>query len=175
LLIPELLAAGTIGAHAELGESLIPLFEALVRQGEGVQAGDLAMAERMLMSQAQVLGVIFNQLASKAARAKLLPQFEVYMRLALRAQNQARTTLETLALVKNPVAPAFIRQQNLAINQQVNNGLPSRGPANEEARNGVLAHAPIDRLDARAQGKAITAHPHLGTVAVVDRPEDRSR
>jgi hypothetical protein len=45
------------------------------------------------------------------------------MRLALRAQNQARATLETLSTVKNPPHPAtFVRQQNIAHGaQQVNN------------------------------------------------------
>ena len=94
------------------------------------------------------------------------------------AEEAGAAALETLALVKNPVAPAFIRQQNLAINQQVNNGLPSRGPAKEDSRNGVLivlTHGSIERMDARAPGEAIPVNPHLETVAVVDRPEDRSR
>jgi len=61
----------------------------------------------------------------------------VYLRLALKAQSQARTTVETLAEIKNPRAVAFVRQANIANGpQQVNNGsAPALGntsiPANE--------------------------------------------
>jgi hypothetical protein len=47
---------------------------------------------------------------------------ETYMRLALKAQSQCRTTLETLAGIKNPASVTFVRQANVAHGpQQVNN------------------------------------------------------
>jgi hypothetical protein len=52
---------------------------------------------------------------------------ETYLRLALKAQAQCRATLETLAEVKNPKPPTFVRQQNVAYQQQVNNGDPANG------------------------------------------------
>jgi hypothetical protein len=51
------------------------------------------------------------------------------MRMALRAQNQCRTTLETLAGIKNPPV-VYAKQANVTTGpQQINNGVaaPSRG------------------------------------------------
>ena len=42
------------------------------------------------------------------------------MKLALKAQSQCRTTLDSLASMKNPAV--HMRQTNIANNQQVNNG-----------------------------------------------------
>jgi hypothetical protein len=57
---------------------------------------------------------------------------EIYLRLALKAQNQCRMTLETLATIKNPPA-VFAKQANIAHGpQQVNNGAETLAPAREE-------------------------------------------
>lgn len=51
----------------------------------------------------------------------LVDQKDRFMRLGLKAQDQCRHTLETLAVMKNP--PVFARQANIANGpQQVNNG-----------------------------------------------------
>jgi hypothetical protein len=57
------------------------------------------------------------------ATAERLEQIQVYGHLALKAQNQCRATLATLADIKNPQAVAFIK--NTATNQQVNIGEPN--------------------------------------------------
>jgi hypothetical protein len=61
-----------------------------------------------------------------------MPNLEAFMRMALRAQAQCRTTLETLANIKNaPVV--FARQANVTTGpQQINNGTapPSRAGGN---------------------------------------------
>ena len=49
------------------------------------------------------------------------------MRLALKAQNQARTTISTLADLKRAKPPKvtnFIRQQNQGINQKIDQIIP---------------------------------------------------
>jgi len=51
------------------------------------------------------------------------------LKLALRAQNQCRATIETLSVVKNPPTATFVRQANIAAgHQQVNNGMVSALP-----------------------------------------------
>jgi hypothetical protein len=45
--------------------------------------------------------------------------------LALKAQSGSRATLRALADVKNPRQVAFVKQTNVAHNQQVNNGVVS--------------------------------------------------
>src|SRR3546814_496950 len=88
------------------------------------QGGELAEYEGMLGAQAYALNAIFLEMTRRAAMniETHLPATEQYMRLALKAQSQARTTIETLAEVKNPKAVAFVKQANIANNQQVNNG-----------------------------------------------------
>ncbi len=49
------------------------------------------------------------------------------MRLALKAQNQTRTTLQTLAELKAPKQIAFVRQANIGNQVQVNNGCGFHG------------------------------------------------
>ena len=65
---------------------------------------------------------------------------ETYMRLALKAQTQCRSTLETLAEVKYPKAATFVRQQNVAYQQQINNGDPANGNKNTSTRTPAHAH-----------------------------------
>ena len=53
---------------------------------------------------------------------------ERFMKLGLRAQNQCRSTLETLALLENPTM-VFTHQADVAHGpQQVNNNLTGREP-----------------------------------------------
>jgi len=53
---------------------------------------------------------------------------EIYLRLALKAQAQCRTTVETLVEMKNPRPVAFVSQANISNGpQQVNNGTPLAG------------------------------------------------
>lgn len=90
--------------------------------------GDLGRAEDMLVSQAHVLDAIFGDLARRAITSKYIKQFEVYLKLGLRAQSQARATWETLSALKNPPV-VYAKQANIAQLQQVNNGVP---PTNNE-------------------------------------------
>lgn len=107
-----------------------------------------------------------------------LPNLESFLRLALKAQNQCRATLETLAGIKNP--PVVIaRQANINHgngNQQVNNGTPDpsqpvhiqppsrarkkRIPPNEllEVKHGS------EKLDPRTAGKAGKQNPAMATL-----------
>ena len=88
-----------------------------------VQLGDLSEVEATLASQAVALDAIFNGLAKRAAQnmGQHIGACETYLRLALKAQSQCRATLETLAEIKYPKAATFVRQQNVAYQQQVNN------------------------------------------------------
>ena len=62
-------------------------------------------------------------LSRRAAHQEYLSQFEVNLRLALKAQAQCARALEVLAAIKNPPNVAFVRQANMAHgHQQVNNG-----------------------------------------------------
>ncbi|MDO8767752.1 MAG: hypothetical protein Q7K57_03430, partial [Burkholderiaceae bacterium] len=96
-----------------------------------VNNGNLQHCEAMLVGQAHALQSIFVSLARRAVNQEFLKQYETYLRLALKAQNQSRMTLETLAAIKNPPV-VFAKQANINQgngNQQVNNGIPASGIA----------------------------------------------
>jgi len=99
------------------------LADELAEQCGKVHGGDLKRMESMLVAQATTLDAIFNRLTQRAMGQEYLKQFETYMRLALKAQAQARATVEALAEIKNPRPVAFVRQANLGTNVQVNNGI----------------------------------------------------
>lgn len=94
-----------------------------------VQQGNMTDVEATLTAQAVALDAIFNGLAKRAAlnMGQYIGACETYLRLALKAQGQCRATLETLAEIKSPKAATFVRQQNVAYQQQVNNGSNADG------------------------------------------------
>lgn len=112
-------AKGSFGV-VELSEAVGVMREKIAK----VKAGDLSDVEATLTAQAATLDTVFNELARRAAlnMGEHLSATETYLRLALKAQAQCRATLETLAEVKYPKAATFVRQQNVAYQQQVNNG-----------------------------------------------------
>ncbi len=126
-IMPSVGAAFTIKKFSpKFGEDLaaIALISAIREQAKSVQAGDLDRMEAMLIAQAHSLDAIFNELAQRAAAnmGEYINATDLYLRLALKAQSQCRATLETLAEIKYPKSATFVRQQNVGINQQVNNG-----------------------------------------------------
>lgn len=155
------------------GETGIGELAAVLRESVGkAQAGDLSEYEGMLGAQAYALNAIFLEMTRRAAlnMGEYLPAAEQYMRLALKAQSQARTTIEALAEVKNPRAVAFVKQANIANTQQVNNGEVEHSPragAIDRPQNKLLEASNVTRLDTRAQGQAGRGHPPMEAVARV--------
>ena len=117
------LTATTYKAFAGGGETLqvTDLMGELRKAGEEVAGGDMGRVEKMLVHQALTLDAIFNNMAQRSHKQETFKGIEVLMRLALKAQAQARSTAEALALLKNPMP--YIRQANITNGpQQVNNG-----------------------------------------------------
>ena len=99
------------------------LIEALKVSIDDISAGDMSRVEAMLIAQAHAMQAIFVNLAGRGARVEWPEHRESLLRMAFRAQNQCRMTLETLATVKNPPV-VFARQANIANGpQQINNGV----------------------------------------------------
>jgi hypothetical protein len=70
----------------------------------------------MLTAQAHTLDAIFNPLARIASsnlNGGSLETVHTVMRLALKAQSQSRSTIKTLAEIKNPSHVAFVKQANI--------------------------------------------------------------
>ena len=143
----------------------LDLFDLVSELGTQINAcsdGDLSRAEASLVTQAHLLDAIFGHLARRSFMnmGEYLGAAESYMKLALKAQNQARATWESLARMKSPQAVAFVRNANIAQNQQINFG------ESEETR--VLEAAGHERLDFRATEETGRGHPSLEAVGEVD-------
>lgn len=119
---PECLSASVLTIcqnveHAEINSLVLELS----KQSEAVRNGNLARIESMLLSQAHTLDGLFSRLTTHALTAQNINVMEQYMRLALRAQNQTRATLQTLAEIKEPKSFSFVQQANIGNQVQVNN------------------------------------------------------
>ena len=190
---PSVNAAAVVSQYAKetYGElDMDALVSCLSAGMDDLASGDMRRAEAMLYGQAHALQALFVNMARRAPKQDLMCHWDAYMRVALKAQNQCRMTLETLATIKNPPV-VFARQANInnGGQQQVNNGTdgaaphasrapaqraPGRAPAaNSSIENTELLEASNgERLDTRTAGTASGADPQVETVEAVHRPAD---
>ena len=210
---PSLRAAATLVAMDRKGPfnhgdtpppSINEQMQALHARAEKIDDGNMRLPEHTLMAQMQVLDGMFNLLTQRALHNldHSLEATERYMKMALRAQNQCRATIEALAEVKNPRVAVFASQANVSSGpQQVNNGTPSPAPARGDfapqnwgankvpspapARgdsagcvnmtNELLEHQHGKGLDTGAPGQAGRAHQTVEAVGEKHRATHRSR
>lgn len=142
------------------GLELNPLIEVLKSQVEEVKQGNVSSLESILTAQTITLNAIFNSLALKASQAQYTDHLEVYLKLALKAQAQSRSTIEAISALQNPTV--HLKQTNIAHgHQQINNCLKNELLENEE-------HG--KRLDGRATTETIPVNPTMETLEPVNRP-----
>jgi hypothetical protein len=156
---------------------LLEAIDCLRGKAARVCGGDLAEAETMLTAQAVALDAIFNELALRAASnfGQYLNAADTYLRLALKAQSQCRTTIEALAEIKNPRPVAFVKQANIANGpQQVNNGVSSEAARahagkSEISSNKLLGVKNGEWLDTRTKSATSPVNQELASVGKIDR------
>jgi len=176
LIAPEtraVLAMQTTSLGAELID--VPgLVDELRVQIEAVRNGDLSHVEGMLLCQAIVLEDLFVTLTSRAMGQTQLTPMEGLMRMALRAQNQSRQTLETLAAVKNPPI-IYAKQANISGgHQQVVNNAPAHAGKIENKPNELLEATNHERLDIRTPSQASCNDSAMATLGEKHRGKNRS-
>ena len=164
LATTSVLSAVTLKRYAGAGDTLeMPdLVDEMRKAGDEVVDGNMCRVERMLANQAMTLDAIFNNMAQRSHSQETFKDIEVLMRLALKAQAQARSTAEALALLKNP--QPYVRQANMTTGpQQVNNayavapshsGIQSGAENIQSEQNKLLEADHGNYLDTRAQGAA---------------------
>lgn len=152
-----------IESNTEIG--INARIDALSEQVAKVHAGDMTLPETMLMSQAFTLDALFGHLARKARTQETIKNYEGFMRMALRAQNQCRMTLETLSNIKNPPV-IFAKQANISNgHQQINNGASaSHTEKKQNQSNELLEHTHGERLDTGTKSETISVNSDLETV-----------
>lgn len=189
-MVSNMMLMQTFGKRANGEVGITPAVKALRATMKDVHAGNLQSSETLLYSQAVALNAMFSELALRSAlNMGTYPQAtESYMRLALKAQSQCRTTLETLANIKNPPV-VFARQANISNGpQQVNNGTGTGFETSTRACAPAQACGEIENqptkllertqhggtvLDAGATGAAAGGHQTMETVGAVHRAEER--
>lgn len=132
---PEVRAASVVQALEGNSLDLDALVVEMQNQAARVHSGSMERGEAMLIAQAHTLDALFSNLARRSVANMHAGHGEAadrYMRFALKAQSQCRTTVETLAEIKNPRPVAFVKQANISNGpQQVNNGIPAPAHAGE--------------------------------------------
>ena len=149
-------------------QNVSDLADALRDSMSELKTNNLARCENMLLAQAHALQAMFTNLSRRAITQEYLKNLDVYLRFALKAQNQCRMTLETLANIKNPPV-VYAKQANIAHgHQQVNNAAPpsTHAEKNQTSPNELLEADTHEqqRLDTRAPGKAGGIDQAMATV-----------
>lgn len=155
-------AAVTINSLHQDSMDVSQLMRELSESFGRVKDDNFLEIEAMLLSQAHTLNVFFHRCLSQVGDSEWMPQIQTMSDLALRTQNNCRKTLATLAEMKNPNRSTFIKQQNNAINQQVNNSENLKNNTNEL----LEAHDDQQRLDTRTTFETITTNPQMETVEI---------
>lgn len=149
-------------------QSTMQVLEKTIQQ---IQSGDLSKIEEMYISQAVALEAMFTSLARRAKAQDKLLQYETHMRLALKAQNQSRATLQALVQLKQPSQTTFVKQANIAQGHQQVNNLTEKNitPQNE------LLKGSYAELDAGTATTPTGIDTTLETVGEVHRRKDTGR
>lgn len=158
------------------GASVTDLVEQIGQHAKTVRDGNMDRPEAMLVAQAHTLDTIFNSLAQRAAQnmaAGYMQATDTYLRMAMKAQSQCRTTIEALGELKYPKSATFIKQQNVANQQQVNNGSAISAPTRAHEKditptNELLEKSHGKRLERRTSGTASKVNPKLETVGALN-------
>ncbi len=169
---PEVRAARTIQRFEGDSLDINATADELRRLVAEVQGGSMKRPEAMLVAQAHTLDALFSALAmrSKAnSDGGFLDAADRYLRLALKAQAQAVRTIEALGELKNPRPVTFVRQANMAHNQQVNNH-PSQAGENQKTAEQTISGESYELLEnTRTQGIEGAVNPSVEALAAIDR------
>lgn len=132
--------------------------------------GDITSLESILATQARTLSVLFNKMISMAMHTNNLTQIQGLTDVGLKAQKQCRQTLSVLADLKHPNHATFVKQQNIAVNQQVNNPNQEQNFKNlEKSANELLSEVTNAALDTRRTSEAITANLRVEAMEQIKR------
>ena len=147
--------------------------EAMEKVSNKVKNGDLSSLEEMLTCQAYSLQTLFMTMASKVSDTTNADHIELLSKVALKAQNQCRTTVATLSEMKNPKRATFVKQLNQANQMQVNNDgntIEKNLEKNTKPANELLEKTHGERLDSRTAGETVSNDDEIETMAKINRP-----
>jgi hypothetical protein len=145
------------------------------------EAGDLAIASRLLVAQAVTLDSMFTELARRAAlnMNDYIDAAERYGRLALKAQSNSRATLEALVKIHQPreqtVKHVHVNEGGQAV---VADQFHQHNKGVENEKSGKQSHATVATGESSAmlgddpQGNGVPISSREGAEAVQDARRD---
>jgi len=176
--VPEYQAAATIhvfeGGTGDLQSTILEL----ASQTKKINGGNMNRPESLLAAQAHTLDTLFNTLAQRS-HANMAAGYgdaaDRYLRLALRAQVQCRTTIEAISAIKNPPV-VFAKQMNVSHgHQQINNGTQAmasdemRTHQNEPKQNKLIEATNGNYLDTGATSETVGNDFDMAAVVKINR------
>jgi hypothetical protein len=169
LVLPVVNNVRTISALKKIPANHVgSILKKIRATNETIANGDQSHLEDMLLNQAHALEEIFYSCTHKMLSGEYLQQVRAYSDIALKAQKQCRTTITALVELKNPRQTTFVKQQNNAINQQIN--LENKSTSANE-----LLESRHAAMDNRASLTSIKDNSQLEAVEKIHGGEDRGR
>ncbi len=165
-------AANTINKLQGYSLDISTLIDDLQCSAKNIHDEDTKEIEQLLMVQAKTLDCVFYDALSRLAEVNMVNQLEVFAGMAFKAQSQCRKTLAVLAELKNPRRTTFIKQQNNAITQQVNNGVQSKSQNSEKVTNELLSEAGYEALDYRGAKETGVINSAMAAMETINRSEN---
>ena len=148
----------------------------LANLSKAALACDQTQSIKMLCAQMATLDVLFHTLVNHAGANRnegYIQPAETYLKLAFKAQSQARNAAEALNDILHPRTTTFLKQTNTAENMQINNG--PRVEENEKQPNELLEKKHGERLDFGTQGMAVEDDAEMATVGTLDGAANTAR
>ena len=142
LLVIDAFKNNILGTDVDMGAMLETLRDSM----REVKDGDLCSLEAMLLGQATALQTVFTSLALRASSQERLPNYQMIMGLALKAQAQSRATITALVELKHPRQATFVKQANIAHGpQQVNNGVARGETSSRKKKTATLQNKLLEQ------------------------------
>ncbi|RUQ81525.1 hypothetical protein [Legionella septentrionalis] len=155
------------------------IMQGLIDGAKKITDGHTKEIEQMLFTHAKTLDYVFYDALSQLADCQMINQVDIFANIAFRAQNQSRKALLALAELKNPRRATFIKQQNNAVNQQINNSKqdhPKEFKKCDKVANELLELKENEQwMDRATQGTPIKNDPPMEALGAFDRCKDKRR
>lgn len=139
------------GQLLDVGE----IMDELLNKAQKVDKNNLIEIENMLFFQAKTLEYLFYDALKKLVDLNMMDHIQMYIDIAFKAQALSRKTLMALVELKHPRHLTFIKQQNNAINQQINNEAEFKNKKSKKNSNELLRGSNHASLDTSGEKEAI--------------------
>lgn len=174
---PTRSTAITISAiFKDLDPDVKSLLTKIHEQKESMIQGNTSIMEEILAGQAQTLQALFHFYAHRIPYCETVEKMQVYSDLLIKMNNNCRKTFLAIQQIKNPSPTTFIKQQNNATNQQVNNDTKTDSEEKlVNTANELLKESKHETVDRRRTDKTSRANLQMAPMGKINRSNNRKR